>query len=1040
MKVSIVQKISLLSALLVALTAGVVASVFYNNTTEVLTQQVLFDLSREVLEQGSRMKSRIESHRKDVLILASTPHVQGILRAQRGDGIDALEKSSYKQWIDGFNNIFHAFMKVNPDYQQVRFINELGQELIRMERRGNKIVSIEENQLQNKNSRRYFKETIKLSSGAVYLSEINLNREHGKIVKPYQGSLRAATPVFDNDTNELGGMVVLNLDIDVSLKRIQQNVKSPGRKIYITNDHGGYLLHPDPDRAYSFDLGQRHRAQEDIPQLSKLYLPGNTDTQLILLPEQTKSRDTVVYTKTKFDPASPERFITVGLTQSYAVIVAEANAALGATLVWVFVLIGIGVLMSIVFSIRMTQPLKKMIAAIDDIADKPYSDVQAGLPMDQQDEIGLLARTFDTMFFKVKQSQDELKNINEYLESKIEERTRDLKISESRQRAVLETMVDGVLVINTYGIIRSFNKAAEKMFGFAAEEVIDKNIKMLMPEPDHSGHDQYLENYKQTGHAQIIGIGREVVARRKDGAEFPMDLAVTETMIDNEVMYTGLVRDITERKEMENIKNEFISTVSHELRTPLTSIRGSLGLLTGGAVGELPEQAKNMLNIASNNTERLLLLINDILDIEKIESGQIAFKFKPVDIMPLIKTALLENEAYGRQHEIEFKLVNVLDEARVYVDPDRLMQVMNNLLSNAAKFSPQGDVVEISISRHHDDILRVSVSDHGDGIPESFHAKLFEKFTQSDSSDTRQKGGTGLGLSISKAIIEKHGGQIGFLSREGIGTTMYFELPEVVGKLVDDIAQPRRVSGGHRACILILEDDPDVAALMQRMLAEAGFNSDIAYNAAQARLMLRNETHRYKAITLDIMLPDEDGISFLKAIRSDAATYDIPVVVVSVKADEAKRELNGGAVNVVDWLQKPIDQARLKRVVKQAAKGSDRLPRVLHVEDEEDVHKVVSVLLQGQCELLWTSSLSASREVLEQEEIDLVLLDIALPDGSGLDLLEVIEQRVKPPRVVIFSAYDVTEKYANKVAAVLIKSQTNNQKLTEVIGNVIAQA
>jgi len=238
----------------------------------------------------------------------------------------------------------------------------------------------------------------------------------------------------------------------------------------------------------------------------------------------------------------------------------------------------------------------------------------------------------------------------------------------------------------------------------------------------------------------------------------------------------GYWANITERKKIESMKNEFISTVSHELRTPLTSIRGSLGLMNGGAAGVLPERAKDMTRIAYNNTERLLLLINDILDLQKIESGELVFELTEFDIVKLINQSIQDNASYGNEFNVQLKYVSDIKSAQIYSDYHRLMQVMTNLLSNAAKFSPAGETVEISLS-HLQNNLQVSVTDHGIGIPEDFRPVLFGKFTQADSSDTRSKGGTGLGLAISKSITENLGGQIYFSSNEGSGTTFTITLP-----------------------------------------------------------------------------------------------------------------------------------------------------------------------------------------------------------------------------------------------------------------------
>lgn len=607
-----------------------------------------------------------------------------------------------------------------------------------------------------------------------------------------------------------------------------------------------------------------------------------------------------------------------------------------------------------------------------------------------------------------------------------------LRDREGQVRAIVETVVDGIVTINEKGTIETFNPAAVQIFGYKPEEVIGHNVKMLMPEPFHDEHDGYLRNYMSSGKAKVIGIGREVTGRRKDGSVFPMELAVSEMQVAGRRMFTGIVRNITERKRIDRMKNEFISTVSHELRTPLTSIRGSLGLITGGVLGELSEQVKAMLNIASNNTERLLMLINDILDIQKIEAGKMAFRFENVTLMPLIEKAVTELAAYATQHGVRYEITHRLEDIHVYADRDRLMQVFANLMSNAAKFSPTNSLVEISAARHSDGRLRISITDRGPGISENFKPQIFQPFSQSDSSDTRSKGGTGLGLAITKAIIDKHGGNIGFISREGIGTTFYVELPEMRGGEQNATDKPRILPNKHHACVLIVEDDPDIAALIQRMLTETGYDSDIAYNAKQARKLLAENNARYRLMTLDLLLPDEDGMSLLESLRRDTATQGLPVVVVSVMADEVKQQLIGGALDIKDWLQKPIDPTRLITAIKTACEA-DRIPRVLHVEDEPDVRAVVGAILKGRCDLVPADSVAAARKALATEKFDLVLLDICLPDGSGLDLIDFIEQYVVPPRIIIFSASEVTEEYANKVSGVLVKSRTGNDDLLRVM-------
>ena len=319
------------------------------------------------------------------------------------------------------------------------------------------------------------------------------------------------------------------------------------------------------------------------------------------------------------------------------------------------------------------------------------------------------------------------------------------------------------------------NKGAMELVGYSQEELMQRHpYEINVQTPNQKA---FMEFVQPLVAGEQSSLTFETEYRTKDQRLIPVEVILQYISHENETpRFVAMVRDITERKKIDRMKNEFVSTVSHELRTPLTSIRGSIGLLTGGAVGELPKRAQEMLRIAGNNTERLLLLINDILDMQKIESGQMVFKFKPLDIMALLEQAVHEHAAYGDEHKVSFVITQRQENVRVYADHDRIMQVLSNLMSNAAKFSPEGDTVELALTQHGRDI-RITVTDHGPGIPEAFLPKMFEQFTQSDASDSRQRGGTGLGLSIAKAIVERHHGHIHYTTREGVGTSMSIDLP-----------------------------------------------------------------------------------------------------------------------------------------------------------------------------------------------------------------------------------------------------------------------
>jgi len=608
---------------------------------------------------------------------------------------------------------------------------------------------------------------------------------------------------------------------------------------------------------------------------------------------------------------------------------------------------------------------------------------------------------------------------------------------ESRLKAIIDNVVDGIITINERGLISSFNPAAEKIFGYQIGEVYGENVKVLMPEPYHGEHDGYLSNFRNTGKKKIIGIGREVIGRRKDGSTFPMELAVSEVLIDKRRHFVGITRDITERKRGEQMQKEFISTVSHELRTPLTSIRGSLGLILGGVTGELPEKAKALLGIANNNSERLIHLINDILDVEKIAAGKMHFDHTVTELYPVIHQAIESNKGYADELQVSFKMIRGSDQnMMVNIDEKRIAQVMSNLLSNAAKYSPANGQVEISVEGYQG-CARISVVDHGKGIPEEFKSRIFSKFSQADSSDTRQKGGTGLGLNITKAIVEQHGGKIGFESGEGQGTIFYVDLPLYHEVVDSEKAVAERDETGvesDKPLLLIVEDDKDVSRLLGIMLEKEDYAYHQAFSYQQAVGQLRD--HHYDAVTLDLMIPGGSGLSLLREIRANDATRDLPVIVVSAKMEEGRVEVAGDAISMVDWIGKPIDEERLLESIKAGLSHSSA-GTILHVEDDPDIAVIVDSLLGNDVQVTHVETLKRARELVAKKSFDLVLLDIGLPDGSGLDLLPMLCTPEHEIPVIIFSAQDVSPDIASQVKAVMMKSKTDNEKLMQQIRLVI---
>jgi len=358
-------------------------------------------------------------------------------------------------------------------------------------------------------------------------------------------------------------------------------------------------------------------------------------------------------------------------------------------------------------------------------------------------------------------------------------------------QAIFRIAPIGMLLLDENLRIIQLNDVVERMFSRGSEDILGElpgdgfGCINSIDDPGGCGSGPACESCEIRGALQnVFNSGQPVYDKeiRKsffiDGVEKSIWLSISAEpiIIDGREHMLFTMDDVTLRKNAEQMKNDFVGVVSHELRTPLTSIMGSLGLLSAGSMGKLSGEALDLVDIAYRNGERLLDLINDILDIEKMESGKLIFDTRPIDLLVLVRQSIEDNYAYAQKYDVDFELLDGPDSVEVEVDPERLLQVITNLLANAAKYSDSGKAVGVKVSKV-EGFARVGISNEGSVISEELRDKIFEKFAQGDSSDSRKKGGTGLGLAISKMIVEKHGGRIGFESDENAGTTFYFDLP-----------------------------------------------------------------------------------------------------------------------------------------------------------------------------------------------------------------------------------------------------------------------
>ena len=473
---------------------------------------------------------------------------------------------------------------------------------------------------------------------------------------------------------------------------------------------------------------------------------------------------------------------------------------------------------------------------------------------------------------------------------------------------------------------------------------------------------------------------------------------------------------LSERSQLDTLKDEFISTVSHELRTPLTSIRGALGLLASGTIGELDPRAMNLLRIATTNTDRLIRLINDILDLERMESGRAPLQIRRCSLRDLCLQAIETMTAMADDHTVHLELVPFtgqtpsIDSLFFDGDSDRILQVLTNLLSNAIKFSPPASTVRVHTDATSDSIL-VKVVDEGRGIPADKLDSIFDRFQQVEHADARQRGGTGLGLSICRSIVQQHSGSIWAQRNLVKGTTLFVMLPRTAR--ATDLSAPATPLPPGEGSILICDDDPGIRTVVSEHLTRQGYAVIEADNGPEA-LRLATE-NKVEAILLDLYMPGLSGWETLQRLRDNPATAEIPVVVLSVLSSTLRPQLTGEAQG---WVQKPFNENLLFSELGRVLHHGDGPAYVLLVEDDDDLASVLIANFRDAAVHIdhASSRQQAIRHCLGRRP-DLVILDLTLPDGDGYSFVEWLRRQpaLRSLPLVVYSGHELSDIEMSKL-------------------------
>jgi signal transduction histidine kinase/CheY-like chemotaxis protein len=500
---------------------------------------------------------------------------------------------------------------------------------------------------------------------------------------------------------------------------------------------------------------------------------------------------------------------------------------------------------------------------------------------------------------------------------------------------------------------------------------------------------------------------------------------------------------LTQRSELDTLKDEFISTVSHELRTPLTSIRGALGLLSSGIIGDVDAKALNLLRIAVTNTDRLIRLINDILDLERMESGRAPLQIRRCAMRDLAQQAIETMTAMADANTVHLTLEPstigqaASPEALFFDgDADRILQVLTNLISNAIKFSPPASTVRIHTEANSDSLL-LKIADEGRGIPADQLDSIFDRFQQVEPSDARQKGGTGLGLAICRSIVQQHSGSIWAQRNLGPGTTLYVMLPRA-GRATDIAVNDALPPRGEGA-ILVCDDDAGIRTVVAEHLHRQGYTVIEAISGEQA-LVLAAE-HHVEAILLDLYMPGLSGWETLQRLRNNPITANIPVVVLSVLSSTLRPQLTGDAQG---WVQKPFNENLLFAELGRVLHHGEGPAYVLLVEDDEDLASVLIASFQDAA--VHIDHVPTRQQAIRQcitRRPDLLILDLTLPDGDGFSFVEWLRQQpmLRTLPLVVYSGREISEGEMAKLrlgpTEFLTKAKIQPQEVEELVLSMV---
>ncbi len=1011
MKIKISTKVAFGTFIIAGFGVIIFAFLSFNQVTDYFKQNLLNSLSAQLESDELEIKNAIKNVKDDITILSKEEAIKGIIRANKNEyHYDAHSNLTLENWKARLKRVFLGIFRQNSAYFKIRLIgvNNGGKEIISVSKRGDEIYFEKESELQQKAHRYYYKDTISLKKDEIYISKIDINRERGNIVFPIKPTIRFAIPLYDD--NKIFGMIIINTNIH-KLFGLNKTKHINGRELYLTNSNGYYLYHRDIDKTFGFEFGKDYKLKY------KFKVDDIFSKDINKLAFYTKNK--LAFNAKKIY-LTKDKFIILASSSTNIFLQEQSSEYKKQMAIYIFIITILVTLASMLLTRYLTSP----IVILTNKAKKLKINSDEYISFDgtkTNDEIGELSDSLESMLVNLINSKKEIAKFASSLEEQVDEQTKELR---ERQTKLEETNAE--------------MEEQQQQLEEANAEMEEQQQQLEETNAQMEEQQQYLE---------------EANAKME---EQQLQLTTTADKL-NEKNQT-LTKSQKELQASNEYKSEFLANMSHELRTPLNSIILLSKMLSKNKQEHLDEKEVKKIEVINHSGNELLRLINDILDLSKVEAGKMSLNLSEIDTTILLQQFqdMFEHTAIDKGLELIIK-----DELNTTFinDEDKLSQIIRNLLSNAFKFTKNG-YIELGIidSGEEDRPIQIYVKDSGIGIPEKKQKLIFEAFSQADGSTSREYGGTGLGLSITKEFAKLMKSYVKLESIENEGSTFSILLPKSAGKLSQKLIKERKpeykidkividkidkneiiddrenisVSDG---VMLIIEDDINFIEILKHKINNINLKALIATSGNEGLELAKK--YKVDGVLLDLGLPDMSGVEILRELKQDIKTKHIPVHIISAEdKDNLPQKL--GAVG---FIQKPAKEEDIDDAIKKLYETHNKKPKhILIVEDDKNQQDAMIGLIEDEessIELKAVDSAKIAIEELKKGFYDIVIIDLGLSSGSGYEICDYMKKNNIETPIIIYTGRDLSEDEANKLRiytdSIILKTANSDERLLEDI-------